>query len=191
MGLTGGPFTKHREKIQKSRETSTLKQIYKNDLDKACFAYDTAYSDSKDLAKRAVSDTVLKDRACEIAVNPKYDGYQKGLASMVYKVFDKKTRSEAKTSVNEELAQELHKPIIKKSKRRRVYPGFENNIWAADLSEMGSFSPTNRRVKHILCVIHVFTKYVWINPLKDKKVKRFIHGFIETANKSKRKPNKL
>ena len=61
-----GPFTKHRERIQKFRETGNLKHLYRNELDKACFAHDAAYSESKDLAKRTISDKILKDRAQEI-----------------------------------------------------------------------------------------------------------------------------
>ena len=80
------------------------------------------YSDSKDLAKRTVSDKILKNRAFEIAINPKYDGYQRGLAIMMYKFFDKKTGSRA--SVKKERAQELHKPVIKKFNRMRVYSKF-------------------------------------------------------------------
>ena len=68
-----GPFTKHRQRIQKFRETSNLKHLYRNELDKACFAHDAAYSDSKDLAKRTISDKILKDRADDIARNCKYD----------------------------------------------------------------------------------------------------------------------
>ena len=112
-----GPFTKHRERIQKFRETGDLKHLYRNELDKACFALDAAYSDSKDLAKRSISDKILKDRAYEIAKNRNYDGYQRALASMVYKFFDKKTGSGI--SVNEPLAQELHKPVIKKFKKEK------------------------------------------------------------------------
>ena len=67
-----------------------MNKIVKNELDKACFAHDTAYSDSKDLAKRTVSYKILRDRADEIAINPKYDGYQKGLGSMICKFFNKK-----------------------------------------------------------------------------------------------------
>ena len=111
-----GPLTKHREGIQKFRETGNLKHLYKNELDKACFAHDAAYSGSKDLATRTISDKILKDRAYEINKNDKYDGYQKALASMVYKFFHKKTgsgaiaTSKAGISVNEQLAEELHKP---------------------------------------------------------------------------------
>ena len=63
------PFTKHRERIQKFRKTNNLKHLYRNELDKACFAYDVAYSDSKDLAKKTISDKILKDRAFRIARN--------------------------------------------------------------------------------------------------------------------------
>ena len=84
------PFTKHKQRIQKFMQTGDTNYIYKNELDKACFQHDVAYSRYKDLAKRTQSDKVLKDKAFAIANNPKYDGYRRGLASMVYKFFDKK-----------------------------------------------------------------------------------------------------
>ena len=62
---------------------------YRNDLDKACFQHDSANGDNKDLINRTKADKVLKDKAYNIASNPEYDGYQRGLASMVYKCFDK------------------------------------------------------------------------------------------------------
>ena len=96
-------FTKHRERIKKFRETGNLEHLYRNELDKACLAHDAAYSDSKDLAKRAISDKVLKGRAYEIARNRKYDKYQRALASMDYKFFDKK--AESGVSVNEQQAE--------------------------------------------------------------------------------------
>ena len=80
-----GPFTKHRKRIQKFRETGDLKHLYRSELDKPCFAHDAAYSDSKDLTKRTISDKILKDRAHEIARNRNYDGYQRALASMVFR----------------------------------------------------------------------------------------------------------
>ena len=64
----------------------------KNELDKACYAHDAAYSDSKDLARRTTADKVLRGKAFNISRNPKYDEYQRGLASMVYKFFDKKSK---------------------------------------------------------------------------------------------------
>ena len=77
------PFTNHHERIQKFRKTGKLKQLYRNELDKSGFGHDTAYSDSKDLAKRTISDKILKDRAYEIARNRNYDGYQRALSNMI------------------------------------------------------------------------------------------------------------
>ena len=79
-------------------QTGNTNLIYKNELHKACFQHDMAYGKSKDLAKRTQSDKVLKDKAFKIASDPKYDGYQRGLASMVYKFFDKKPASLNKSS---------------------------------------------------------------------------------------------
>ena len=127
-----GPFTKQEQRIQKFRETGDTNYIYKNELDKACFVHDAAYSDSKDLTKRTVVDKTLKNKAFNIAKDPKYDGYQRGLASMVYKFFDSKIASPDKKSVgsgakcvntkitpqNEQL-EELHKSIIRKFKKEK------------------------------------------------------------------------
>ena len=78
-----GPFTKNKERIEKFMQTVNTDFIYKNELDKACFQHDMAYEKSKDLVKRTQSDNVLGDKAFKIASNPKYDVYQRGLASMV------------------------------------------------------------------------------------------------------------
>ena len=102
-----GLFTKHRERIKIFRETGNLKHIYKNELSKACFAHCVAYSDSKDLTKRSIPDKSLKEKAYEIAINRKYDGYQRELASMVHKFLIRKQESRscpAPSSVNKELA---------------------------------------------------------------------------------------
>ena len=72
-------------------------------------------------------------------------------------------------SVNEELAEELCKPVIKLFLKRWVYASFKDNVWVEDLGEMGSLSAKNRDVKYLLCVIDVFIKYAWVKPLKDKK----------------------
>ena len=85
------PFSKNKERIQKFKETGYTNHIYKNELDKACFQHDMAHGDFKDLARRTASDKTLRDKAFNIAKNPKYDGYQRGLRSMVYKCFDKKS----------------------------------------------------------------------------------------------------
>ena len=81
-----------------------------------------AYGDFKDLARRTAADKVLRDKAFNIAKNPKYDGYQRGLGYIVYKFFDKKTAGSGIKSMlkNEQLAEELHKPIIRKFRKRRV-----------------------------------------------------------------------
>ena len=133
----GSPFTKHHERIQKFRETCNLKHLYRDELHKACFAHDAAYSDSKYLAKRTISDKILNDKTCKIDRNPKYNGYQRTLESMVCKYFDKKTGSGA--SVNEELSKELHKPVSKKFKRKKVYARFEDNVRVADLAKWDYF----------------------------------------------------
>ena len=93
-----GPFTKHRKRIQNVRDRSILQHLYWNELDKACFAHDAVYSDIKDLAKRTITDKILKERVR----NRKYDGYQRALASVFYKFVDKKTG--LGVSVNEKLA---------------------------------------------------------------------------------------
>ena len=86
-----GTFTRNKVRIQKFKETRDSRCIYTNELDKACFEHDMAEGDFKDLAKRIAQDKVLRDKEFNITKNPKNDGYQKGLASIVYKVFDKKT----------------------------------------------------------------------------------------------------
>ena len=141
-----GPFTKHRKRIQKFMQTGNTNYIYRNELDKTCFAYDAAYSDSKDLAKRRQSDKVLKYKAYEIANNPKYDGYQRKL---VYKCFDKKSnRTGTKNEIKEnQLANELHKTIIKKFRKRKVYSSFRDNVWAVDLADMQLLSKYNKRIR--------------------------------------------
>ena len=129
-----GPFTKNKEKIQKFKEKGDTDYIYKIELDKACFQHDMAYGVFKDLAKRTAADKVLRDKVFKIASDQKYDGYQRGLALMVYKLFDKKSQGSghslqvATNNENIQLADELHKPIIRKFKKRKVYSSFRDNI---------------------------------------------------------------
>ena len=108
-----GPFTKHKERIKTFNQTGDTRYIYRNDLDKACFQHDSAYADNKDLINRTRADNVLRDKAYDIASNPEYDGYERGLESMVYKFFDKKTMGSGAVEPSLKLADELHKPIIK------------------------------------------------------------------------------
>ena len=126
-----GSFTKNKERIQKFKETRDIKYIQKNELDKACFQQDIANGDFKNLARRTASDKVLRNKAFNIAKNPKYDGYERGLASMVYRFFDKKAHSSGANNEikqNQQLTEELHKSVIKKLKKRRVYSSFKDNI---------------------------------------------------------------
>ena len=110
-----GPFTKNKQQIQKFKEIGNKSYIYKNEHDKASFQHNMAYGDFKDSKRRAASDKVLRNKAFNIAKIPKYDEYQRGLASMVYKYFDKKsTGSGIANEPNYQLVNELHKPIIKK-----------------------------------------------------------------------------
>ena len=112
-----GLFTKNKKRIQKFKETGDTRYIQRKQLDKACFQHDLAYGDFKHLARRTASDKLLKDKAFNFAKNPKYDGYQRGLASMIYNFFNKKSKGGSvnnEIKQNEQLAEELPKPIIKK-----------------------------------------------------------------------------
>ena len=106
-----GPFTKNKERIGKFMQTGDTNYIYKNDLDKVCFQHGMVYVKYKDLTKRTQSDKVLRDTTFKIERNPKHDGYQRGLPSVIYRFFDKKSTG---SGVNQQLANELHKPIIRK-----------------------------------------------------------------------------
>ena len=149
-----GLFTKHAERIKKFKQTGNTSYIFKSELDKACFKHYSTCADYKDLLNRTRADKVLRDRAYEIASDNKYDGYERDLKSMVYKIFDKKTRSEVKRAertqrasgsgvkrvdtkkTNIELADELHKPVIKKFSKRKVYSSFKDTILGVDLADM-------------------------------------------------------
>ena len=112
-----GPFTKHKQRMQKFMQAGDTNYIYKNELDKACFQHDAAYSDSKDLTKRTAADRILKIKAYGIVNSPKRNWYERNLAAMIYKFFDKKTKGTGiknEIKENQQLANELHKPIIRK-----------------------------------------------------------------------------
>ena len=109
-----------------------------------------AYGDLKDLAKRTIADKVLRDKAFKIVSDQEYDGYQRGLASMVYKFFDKKSQGSgchssstpyhpsliANNKENAQLADELHKSIIRKFNKRKVYSSFRDHIWGVNLTDI-------------------------------------------------------
>ena len=187
------PFTRHKERIKEFKRTGDTRCIYRNELDKACFQHDSAYADHKDLINRTEADNVLRNKAYDIASNPEYDGYQRGLASMVYKFFDKKstgsgfkklkntTKSTAEPSAlarNSSIsAAELQKPIIKKFGKRKVYSQFKDNIWGVDLADMQSLSRKNKGIKYLLCAIDLYSKYAFVIPLKDKKGISIVNAF--------------
>ena len=114
----------------------------------------------------------------------KYDCYQRGLASKVYKIFDKKSALLNKSSgsgiVNEpnyQVANELHKPIIGKFKKRKVYSFFRGNICGVVLADMQSLSKYNKGNKYLLCAIDLFSKYAWVIPIKDNKGTSIVNVF--------------
>ena len=188
-----GPLTRHEERIQNFKETGDTSYVFKNELDKACFVHDATYSDSKDLKKRTIADKNLKNRTFDIAKDPKYDGHQRRLASMVYKFFDSKVSGSGAKLIteNKQLANEIHKPIIKKFEKRKVYSTFKDNIWGVDLADMQLLSKYNKGIRFLLCVIDIFSKYAWVVPLKDKKGISIVKAFQSILKQSNRKPNKI
>ena len=121
---------------------------------------------------------------------------------MVYKFFDKKSivsDVNIPLDFDEQLAEELHKPIIRKSKKRTVYLGFKGNIWqgegggggGADLADMQLIIKFNKRFRFLLCVIDIFSKYAWAVPLKDKKGVSIVNAFQKILDDSNRRPNKI
>ena len=189
-----GQFTKNKERIQKYKETGDTKHIYKNELDKTCFQHGMAYGDFEDLTRRAASDKILRDKAFNISKNPKYDGYERGLASMVYNFFDKKSKGGSANNEikqNEQLAEELQQPIIKKLKKRTAYSTFNDNNWGADLADMQLISKFNKKIRFLLCVIDIYSKYVWVVPLKNKKGVTIASAFQNILDDSMRKRNKI
>ena len=202
-----GPFTRHKERIKEFKRTGDTRYIYRNELDKACFQHNSSYADHKDLINRTEADKVLKDKAYNIASNPEYDGYERGLASMVYKFFDKKSTAEPSSlervgsgfknlknttkSSSSILANELHKPIINKFDKRKVCSQFKDNIWGVDLPDMQSLSRKNKGIKYLLCAMDLYSKYAFVIPLKDKKGISIVNAFNKIIKQSNRKPTKI
>ena len=204
-----GPFTRHKERITEFKRTGDTRYIYRNELDKVCFQHDSAYADHKDLINRTEADKVLRDKAYEIASNPEYDGYQRGLASMVYTFFDKKSTAEptARSSLERTgsgfkklkntarnssvLTDERHKPIIRKFNKRKVYSQFKDNIWGVDLADMQSLSRIKKGIKYLLCAIDLYSKYTFVIALKDIKGISIVKAFNKIIKQSNRKPNKI
>ena len=140
-------FTINKETIQKFKETGDTKYIYENERDKACFQHDMAYGEFTDLAGRTAFVKVLRDKAFNITKNAKFDGYQRGLASMVHKLFDKKSKGKGvniPSVFNKLLAEELHKQIIRNFKKKNSLCRFKDNILGADLVDMQLIKKFNK-----------------------------------------------
>ena len=153
-----------------------------------------AYGDFEDLNRRTSADKVLCDKSFNITKNSKYDGYHRGLVSMVYKFFDKKTSGSGiknENVSNKELAEELHNPIIRKFNKRKVPPPFIDNIWGVDLAHMQLISKFNEGIRFLLCVIGVYSKCAWVIHLKDRKGISITNAFQKILDESNRKPNKI
>ena len=137
----------------------------------------------------------MRDKAFNFAKNPKYDGYHRRLASMVYKLFDKKLKGSGvvnnEIKQNLQLAKELCKPIIRNFKKRTVCYGFKNNIWDVDLAVMQSLGKYNKGIKHLLCAVDLFSKYAWVISMKDKKGVSIVDAFQKRLEKSNRKPSEI
>ena len=154
-----GPFRKNKQRIEKFMQIGNTDFIYKNEVDKASFHLDMAYGKRKDLVRRTQSDKVLRDKTFNIESDPKYHGYQRGLASMLYKFFEKQASTSGGGFVNEpnyQLAHELHKAIIRKFKKRKVYSSLRDNIWGVDLPDMQSLSRYNKSMNYLLCGMNYF-----------------------------------
>ena len=134
----------------------------------------------------------MRDKTFEISSDPKYDRYQRLLASIVYKFFDKKSIGSGgvATVPNYQLSNELHRQIIRNFKRRKVYSSFRDNNWGVDLADMQSLSKYNKGIKYLLCAIDLFSKYAWVVPIKDKKGTSIVNAFQKIISKG-RKPNKI
>ena len=125
-----GPFTRHQQRINDFMKDGRLSHIAKNRLDAACFQHDSAYNKYKDSLNRKQSDIVLKNKTLKIATDPKVNGYQRGLTAMFYKFFNERSKKIIGSGIeNKQLANERHKPISRKFKRRKVYSSHKDNIW--------------------------------------------------------------
>ena len=191
-----GPFTRHQKRIDMFIKDGRLIHILKKRLNAACFQHDSACAKYKDRLNRKQSDIVLKNKTLKIATDPRFNGYQGGLASMIYNFFNERTKGSGinlqESSLNNEvLAEGFHKPTIKNFKRRKVYSTFKDNIWGVNLADMQLISKYNKGIRYLLCVIDLFSRYASVIPLKNKNGDSIVEGFKKILNDSNRKPNKI
>ena len=175
---------KTKKEYKKIKETGNSQYIYQNKLDKACFQHDRSDGEFNDWPRRTAADKVLCDNVLNIVKNAKYDGYQCRFINVFYHWFIYVliknillcvqinllvANLKIKMIPKQQLAKELHKPNFRKSEKQKVYLSFKGNMSGADLANMKLISKFNRGFRFLLCVIDVYSKYVWVVPLKDKK----------------------
>ena len=130
----------------------------------------------------------MRDKEFKIGSDPRHDGYQRGLASMVYKFFDKKSSgSGVSAEPNHQLVNKLDSKIIRKFKRRKDYSFFRDNIWGFDLADMQSLSKYIRGINYLFCAVDLFSKYTWVVLLKDKTGISIINAFQKVFDRSNKK----
>ena len=155
---------------------------YQNELGKASFQHDMANGDFKELTRRTASNKILRDKPFDIAKNPKYDGYQHGLVSMVCNFFDKKLRLRVQINL---LVEKLKIWICLIKNQQKNY-----NICGADITDMQLINSFNKGIR-FLCVIDIFSRHAWVIPFKDKRGIKIINAFQKNLEESNRKPNKI
>ena len=141
---------------------------------------------------KTIANKLLGNKAFNIAKNPKYDGYQSRLASVIYNFFERNALCGTfKNGIisNKELPEELRKTIIKHFEKRKVHLLFMDNIWGIHPADMKLLSKFNEGFR-LLCVIDIYSKYPWVIPLKDSKVITIVNVFQKLLHDSKLKPNK-
>ena len=181
-----GPGTKYEQRT---------KEGYKgiNELDSMCKLHDKFYNENSDTKVRNISDIALAYRSDEIAKNHMYDDVQRKDANFISGIMKTKAKFGlgVKKEWNEELADELHAPVKRKFKRRRVISYDVDDIWSCDLVEMQEWSKQNKGYRYMLNVIDVHSKYAWSIPLKDKTGKTVLDAFKQIVHSSGRTPDHI
>ena len=166
----------HLQQTKKEYKNLKKQEIHDIFIKTNCFQHDMAYEYFKDLTRRTACDKILHDKAFNIAKNPKYHGYQRELSSMVYIFFDKQILGQTVKNENisiKELAEKLHKPVIRKFEKRKVHSPFIDNIWGADLADIQLVSKFNEGLRFLLCAIIFNAKLKQANLASKKDIANF------------------
>ena len=190
-----GPLIKNKDRIKTFKETGDSRYIYQSELDKACFQHDMAYGDFKDLNRRTAAYKVLRDIKHLILLKTQnmmdinVDLLQWSINFLIKNTSGSGIKN--KNISNKELAEELHKQVIKKFNKRKVHSSFLDNIWSTDLADTQLISKFNKGFRFLLCVIDIYSKYAWVIPLKDKKRITITSAFQKILDQLNHKPNKI